>query len=79
MAEQGQVHPRMLAEIDSIVIELISAKMVVRYAQVRHGRFLAGAPLLPPPHLSNSQNLAKDQALAALPPVAALMLFQTMC
>ena len=28
-------------------------------------------PLLPPP-LSNSQNLAKDQALAALPPVVAL-------
>ena len=28
-------------------------------------------PQLPPP-LSNSQNLAKDQALAALPPVAAM-------
>ena len=31
---------------------------------------------LPPP-LSNSQNLAKDQALAALPPVAALRILKT--
>ena len=47
----------------------------------RHGTFLAGkaatvAAALPVPlllhPLSNSQNLAKDQALAALPPVAAL-------
>ena len=43
--------------------------------QGRHGRFLAGkaaiVPLLPSP-LSNSQNLAKDQALTALPPMVAL-------
>ena len=40
--------------------------------QGRHsGGHFTGAPLLPPP-FSISQNPAKDQALAALPPVVAL-------
>jgi hypothetical protein len=36
------------------------------------GSHFAGAPLLLLPPLSNSQYLAKNQALSALPPVAAL-------
>ena len=61
----------------------------ILHDQGRHGRFLAGKdaiveatslplPLLssllpPPPPFSVLQNLVKDQALVALPPVAALM------
>ena len=56
----------------------------VEHMQGRHGRFLADKAAImaatSPAHrhalplpLSNSQNLAKDQALVALPPVAALI------
>jgi hypothetical protein len=54
----------------------------INYVQGRHGRFLAigrhsGSHFTSPPPLplpfSISQNPAKDQAFAALPPVAALM------
>jgi hypothetical protein len=39
------------------------------------GYHFAGAPSLPPPTFSISQNPTKNEALATLPPVAALLLW----